>query len=155
MQHVVYLCTQSGRVGKALHTCTIFEMKNFLFFIFLVMGGGILWVGGGGCCLLYKREGGYGWCLSFFQEKGVGVGRWELGGAFVARLKGKGWLGLGLGVEDIRNVLQKKCSRDVLTVQYIGLYLGVELNVPTELATTLDETLNLGCKLNVGFLPLA
>jgi hypothetical protein len=64
-------------------------------------------------------------------------------------------LGLGLGVEDIRKVLQKKCSRDVLTVQYIGLYLGVELNVPTELATKLDETLNLGCKLNVGFLPLA
>jgi hypothetical protein len=31
----------------------------------------------------------------------------------------------------------------------------VELNVPTKLATTLDGTLNLGCKLNVGFLPLA
>jgi hypothetical protein len=75
-----------------------------------------------------------------------------VGGAFVARLKGKAWLGLGLGVEDIRKVRLQKCSRDVLTVQYIGLYLGVELNVPTELATTLDGTLNLGCKLNVGFL---
>jgi hypothetical protein len=92
---------------------------------------------------LYKREGGYGWFLSFFQEERVGC--WELGGAVVARLKGKGWLGLGLGVEDIRNVLlQKKCSRDVLTVQYMGLYLGVELNVPTELATTLDGDVEFG-----------
>jgi hypothetical protein len=49
MQHVVYLCTQSGRVGKALHACTIFEFMFFYYF-YVMGGGGILWGGGVVCC---------------------------------------------------------------------------------------------------------
>jgi hypothetical protein len=66
-----------------------------------------------GVLFVVQEEGRVWVVLELFPRKGSRC--WVLGAGrcVVARLKGKGWLGLGLGVEDIRNVLQKKCSRDV------------------------------------------